>query len=235
MHKLKNKLFSSLLSLFLLTFPFAAPSQGQGANKLPPDQVEKVHNRLFPKGPKGEITDMLARTTGDVNVPCVVPVWQRVMVPFVDELGMLASKSDLIVVAKAVAGTTHVNADKDFLYTDWNFVVEDVLKDNPKASVQPGATILVTRPGGKLQINGRMVHAACADFEDFSGGHEYLLYLGFVPDTGAYTSSGSAAFAISPTKRLDSFHYRESEVSDKDALLKAAKEGVALSAQIPRR
>ncbi len=128
MHKLKNKLFSSLLSLFLLTFPFAAPSQGQGANKLPPDQVEKVHNRLFPKGPKGEITDMLARTTGDVNVPCVVPVWQRVMVPFVDELGMLASKSD-----------------------------------------------------------------------------------------------------------LDSFHYRESEVSDKDALLKAAKEGVALSGGRSRR
>ena len=207
--------------------------QGQGVANLTPEQIEKVHSRLFRKGPTGEITNMLSRTTGDVHVPCVVPVWQRIKVPFVDELGMLASRSDLIVLAKAEAGTTHMNADRDFLYTDWNFVVEEVLKDNPKASVQPGATILVTRPGGKLQINGRMVHAACADFEDFSSRQEYLLYLGFVPETGAYASGGSAAFAISPPKRLDSFHYRESEASDKDALLKAAKEGVALSRTIP--
>src|SRR5216683_6320161 len=131
MHKLTP--FSSLLSLFLLTFPFAASSQGQGA-KLQPDQVEKVHSRLFHKGPVGQIPDMLSRGTGDIYVPCVVPVWQKVKVPFLDELAMLASKSDLIVLAKAETGATHMNADKDFLYADWNFVVEEVLKGNPKAS-----------------------------------------------------------------------------------------------------
>ena len=230
-----------VVSLLFLVCAFASPQTlrasppGQGANNLTPDQVEKVHSRLFHKGPVGQIPDMLSKGTGDIYVPCIVPVWQRVMVPFVDDLAMLASKSSLIVLAKAGTGTTHMNADKDFLYTDWTFIVEEVLKDNPQAPVLNGGTILVTRPGGKLQINGRAVHATCADFDDFASGQEYLLYLGFLPETGAYASNGTAAFAVSPApKRLDSFHYRESEVGDRDALLKRARESVTTSSRFPR-
>jgi len=77
MHKFKTNLFSCFL-LFLLTFPFAASSQGPSANKLPPDQVEKVHSRLPHKGGAiGEITERLSKTTGDVNVRCVLGVSRK--------------------------------------------------------------------------------------------------------------------------------------------------------------
>jgi len=56
------------------------------------------------------------------------------------------------------------DADKDFLYTDWNFTVEEVMKTNGNSPVYRGATILVTRPGGKLQVNGRTVYATCGIF-----------------------------------------------------------------------
>jgi len=239
MHKLKTKLFS-YLSLFLLTFSFAATSQGQGANTLTPDQIEKVHSRLSHKGGAvGEIPQMLSKATGDVHVRCVLGVAQKVAVvpppSPVDELGMLAAESDLVVLGKAGTGTAHMTADKDFLYTDWSFTVEEVLKSNANSPVYPRATILVTRPGGKLQVSGRTVYATCGDFLDFESGQEYLLYLRFVPETGAYTGGGWGAFAVSPTiKRLDPFHYPEWKTTDKDTLLKTAREGAAISGRFLR-
>lgn len=197
-------LLGAVLALMGSAQSLGQQSSGQG--KLTPDQSEKVHNHLFQKGPAGQIPDMPSKGKGDVYVPCVVPVWQRIQVPFMDELATLASKSDLIVLAKAEAAATHMNAGKDFLYTDWNFVVEEVLKDNPKAPVQPGTAILVARPGGNLQINGRMVHAHCADFEDFAHGQEYLLYLGFVPETGARTRATEAPRLPFPTNPTDWTH-----------------------------
>jgi len=188
----------SALLLFLVTLMCSQWATGQGVtSRLTPDEMQKVHSRLFHKGPVGQIPEMLSKTTGPVNVPCVVGVVQKVMVSPVDELSMLAADSDLVVLGKAGAGTAHMTADKDFLYTDWNFTVEEVLKNNATSPVETGATILVTRPGGKLQVNGRMVQANCADFLDFSTGREYLLYLRFVPETGAYTiGGGSGAFEV---------------------------------------
>lgn len=223
-----KRLFSSLLSLFLVTFPLPAPSRGQGA-KATPDQVEKVHSRLFHNGPVGQIPDMVSKGTGDVYVPCVVAVVQRIWVSPQEELAMLASESDLVALAKAEASESHMNADKDFLYTDWNFTVEEVLKENPNASVSPGATIVVTRPGGKLKVNGRTVFATCAAFLDFASGQEYLLYLHFVPETGSYSiGAGARAYAVSATtKRLDSVNKYPEPPNHKDTLLKEARNGVA--------
>lgn len=220
------------LILFCIAFTLQASSR-QGATKPTPDEVEKVHSHLFHKAPEGEIPNELASTTGDVHIVCVVPIMQRIWVPFVDDLAMLASKSDLIVVGKAGNSTSHMNDDKDFLYSDWTFTVEEVLKDNPAASAQPGASILVTRPGGKLQINGRMVYANCADFREYISGQEYLLYLGFIPETGAYANHGTAAFSLSQVRRLDEVNYQR-EAPDKDTLLKTAREAVLLSTKIPR-
>jgi hypothetical protein len=149
---------------------------------------------------------------------------------------MLAADSDLVVLGKTGTGTAHMTAEKDFLYTDWDFTVEEVLKNNATSAVHSGATIIVTRPGGKLQVSGRIVYATCGDFLDFAPGQEYLVYLRFLPETGAYAvSGGGGAFAVSPTtKRLDPFNYPEWKTSDKDTLLKTARDGVAISGKFPR-
>ena len=137
-------------------------------------------------------------------------------------------------MGKAETGKSHVNDDKSWLYSDWTFTVEEVLKDNAAAPVQAGATILVTRPGGQLVINGRLVSANCADFREFIAGQEYLLFLSFFPETGAYMSGGSAAFALSSVHRLDQDHYQAGESPDKETLLKTAREAVAKAASFPR-
>lgn len=222
-------------ALILLCVPVmlraSPPAQGPN-NKPTPDQIEKVHSRLFThKGPPGQIPDMLSKGTGVVKVPCIVPAFQRVQLSFADDLAVLASKSDLVVVGKAETGKSHMNDDKSFLYSDWTFTVEEVLKGNQAAPAQPGATILVTRSGGQLVVNGRLVHAHCSDFRAFDSGQEYLLFLTFVPETGAYTTNGAAVFALSQVRRLDEAHYHHGESPDKDTLLKTAREAVARISQ----
>jgi len=91
----------------------SSPSQGAGKT---PEQIASVHSRLFRKGPAGGITNMLSKASGDVHVACLVPVAQQVKVKmsFTEELALFASDSDLVVLGKAEAGTTHVNAVTDF-------------------------------------------------------------------------------------------------------------------------
>ncbi len=227
------------LSVPLMTGLLAAHGHCQGVSKLSSDQVEKVHGRLFHKGPVGQIPEMLAKSTGDVHASCVIGIVQRVMVvpppSPVEDLGRLAAESDLVVLGKTGTGVTHMTADKDFLYTDWNFTIEEVLKSNGTSPVYLGATILVTRSGGKLLINRRTVYANCADFLDFAAEQEYLLYLRFVPETGAYTGDGWGAFAVFPsTKRLDASRNSEWKIPDKETLLKTARDGVAISGRFLR-
>lgn len=227
--------YLSILSFFAFTLRASPPPPAQGANKPTPDQIEKVHSQLFHKGVVGQITDMLSKGTGDVYAVCIVGISQHIQVPFSQQLVALAAGSDLVVLAKAETGTSHMSADKDFLYTDWNFVTEEILKNNAYSAVETGATILVTRPGGKLQVDGRTVYADCPNFLSFANGQQYLLYLQFIPETGAYALRwGGAAFLVStPTaKRLDNSH--ESEVTDKDTLLKNVRDAVVTSRTMPR-
>ena len=228
------RLLQILFPALLMTL-VGSLSQGQNPN-VTPEQMEKVHSHLFRQGERWQIQTMLSRGTGDVHVPCNLGVAQSIVLPLNSQLATLTTASDLVVLAKAQAGTTHVNDDQSFLYTDWNFTVEEVLKDNPQASVPWGATILVTRLGGHLEINGRMVYANCPDFEEFVTGREYVLYLKYLPQTGAYVSHGWG-FLVSPVvRRLNPHTPRypgEAEVTDKEALLSIARDAVGASAKTP--
>lgn len=223
-----------ILSFFAFTLRASPPPPAQGAYKPTPDQIEKVHSRLFNKGIFGQITDMLSKGTGDVHLPCIVGISQHIQVPFSRQLLALAADSDLVVLAKAETGTSHMSANKDFLYTDWYFVAEEILKNNSYSAVGTDATILVTRPGGKLQVNGRTVYADCPNFLSFANRQQYLLFLRFIPETGAYALHwGSAAFLVSTprAKRLDDSD--EPEVTDKDTLLKNVRDAVVISRTMP--
>jgi hypothetical protein len=61
-----------------------------------------------------------------------------------------------------------------------------VLKDNPAAHVAPQTRLTVTRPGGKVALNGREITAIDRSFKRLAVGGRYLLFLRFIPATGAY-------------------------------------------------
>lgn len=190
------------LLLSLLTVAISACTQSTNSSQvskpLTPEQVAAVHGKLFRAGTPGQIQQQLAATKGDVVLrPFGMSSEIGFELPLGAKLLTLTCQSDLAIVAKAGPSLSHPTADQGFVYTDWQFTVEEVLKDNPKAPIPGSATIVVTRPGGVLEINGRKVQAKLAHFRDFVQGEELLLYLQYVPETGAYSISQPNYFGIS--------------------------------------
>jgi hypothetical protein len=186
--------------VFLLTLSACAQSTTpiQPNKPLTPEQIAAVHGKLFSAGVPGQIQERLRNTEGDVTLmPVGISQEIGIDLPLVWKLQNLACESDLVVIAKADAGTSHATMDQSFIYTDWQFTIQQVLKDNPKAPVRAGDTITVTRPGGTLEINGRKVVASLRTFRAFVPGEELLLYVHFVPATGAYSMRTSQFFGTS--------------------------------------
>jgi hypothetical protein len=190
------------LATLLLAAVFSACARGSNSSQvnkpLTPEQIAAVHGNLFRAGTPGQIQQQLAATKGDVVLrPFGMSSEIGIELPLDAKLLTLTCQNDVAVVAKAGASFSNPTADQGFVYTDWQFTVEQVLKDNPKAPIAGSASIVVTRPGGTLEIRGRKVYARLSNFRDFVQGEELLLYLHYVPETGAYSIREPNYFSIS--------------------------------------
>src|SRR5437764_14498436 len=86
------------------------------------------------------------------------------------------------------------------MYAGSKFAVEHVLKDNLHSPSAGRYTLIVTRSGGKLQINGRNIYANDLGFKDFTSGGRYLLFLDFIPQTSAYKAKEEKSFSLETKK-----------------------------------
>jgi hypothetical protein len=103
----------------------------------------------------------------------------------------LACRADAVVIAIPKSRSSHLTENEDFVFTDYEMTVQEVLKDNAVAHIQLNNDITMTRPGGTIQLNGHSVKALDVSFQPFQGGKRYLLFLSFIPTTGAYKSVSS--------------------------------------------
>jgi hypothetical protein len=195
----------ALLAIFaaaiFLALPFAAGRtaaqdkiQTQAPPTLTPQQIEDIHSHLFSSGqwqldkegkPIPEIPRQLATTSGDIYLRNIVVSETFGEADDPTRFGQFACFSDVIVLGAADTGISHMTSDKSYLYTDWEFSVERVFKNNPNASVQTGSRITIVAPGGTLQIDGRTIHAS--ELVPLpAAGQRYLIFLTSVPKTGAY-------------------------------------------------
>jgi hypothetical protein len=100
----------------------------------------------------------------------------------------LASNSDAIVVGTVTSKTSQLTEDGTFVFTDYILIAEEVLKDYSAAGINPFSNLTVTRPGGKILLNGRVVNAIDKSFGRLVVGSRYVLFLKHVSSTGAYRS-----------------------------------------------
>lgn len=182
--------------------------RSQGVNALSPDQVAKEHGRIFSENP-GVLQKALANGTGDAyahgghsntTLTETVPASVSRSDLEIFSIARLLCRHDLTVVGRIGTGTSHLTNDGGFLYTDWGFLVEQVIRNNPEAPVVSGNSIIVVKAGGKLQVQGRTVYAVDDNFAGFESGQEYLLFLDYVPKTGAYAAYAPSGYGISGSK-----------------------------------
>ncbi|HXG66045.1 MAG TPA: hypothetical protein VNO70_13165 [Blastocatellia bacterium] len=92
--------------------------------------------------------------------------------------------------------SSQLTEDEDFIFTDCDVSVEDILKDNPVKSIKPGDNITITRPGGTVKLKGRVVRAIDTSFRSFEIGGRYILFLRFIPSTETYKAFSNGSFQL---------------------------------------
>lgn len=158
----------------------------------------KEHGKLykeFEHGPK--LADLTAQGAGDVTVveDSPIPVGPGYTPP--PFLNAIACEADAVVVGVlGGASASDLTDDGHFIFTDYELTVEEVVKDNAAAPLRQGGGIVVTRPGGEVRLNGRSVRALDDAFKPFAAGGRYVLFLRYVPATGAYRAFGSGSFRL---------------------------------------
>lgn len=154
---------------------------------------QKKHSRLF-KGyaqetPNGKRLRELVAEKGDVSISREVGDQILPSSFSLDRYLRATSCGASAVVLGVVKGKSSQLTDEGtFTFTDYEITVEEVIRDNPAAPIQPDAGITVSRPGGAVRLGGHTVSATDASARPLRVGERYLLFLQFIPETGAYKS-----------------------------------------------
>jgi hypothetical protein len=116
---------------------------------------QKAHSRLY-KGLKNaaggrQIRDLVAER-GDVEIIEVIGDQQRPRYRNIYKyLTTISCKADAVVIGAVRNKTSQIIEEGTFTFTDYEFVLEGVIKDVPAATAKSNDVITVTRPGGDGQ------------------------------------------------------------------------------------
>ena len=105
------------------------------------------------------------------------------------------ANSDLIVIGTPVSSRSFPIQDRTFLFTEYSVNVEKVISPG-KTNVTPGQTIVVSRGGGEMIVDGVLVKAIEPAFDQLRLNQPYIFMLRAVPNTDAFRALGSGTFSV---------------------------------------
>jgi hypothetical protein len=200
-----SSLLLGVVILVLVTTSALCPQKvfTQGTSKQAVMNERQVqHSKLYAayKG-IGDLRVIAAKSTGDVEVLAGIgqKIFQSDARPIDSEtfLNDVIAKSDAIVIGTVREQQSFLTAEGTFVFTDYSFSVEQILKNNNLGPLRPTDNIVITRPGGVIELGGHTVKAADESLGSFERTHRYLLFLDYIPATGAYKAFNSyGAFQI---------------------------------------
>lgn len=155
---------------------------------------QRLHSRLYEyrATTNKTIKDLVAHAGGRILVIDVSGQGEALTESQTPEsyFGQLVRTSDAVIRASAKTKISQITEDGAFVFTDYDVVLTEVLKDNPdKPLGTVGATITVTRPGGKVVVDGIVVKASDRGFEPLPLNRPLLLFLRYIPETEAYRAT----------------------------------------------
>ena len=87
------------------------------------------------------------------------------------------SHSAAIIVGTVSKAQAHLSSDKSFAYSEFDFLVAEVLKDDVQSPIGIGQTIPVERPGGKVRVAPGNIHEYRTTLHPLEVGSRYALFL----------------------------------------------------------
>jgi hypothetical protein len=113
-----------------------------------------------------------------------------------DDLARRINYGDAIVTATAEAQRSAFTPRQSFIYSDWDFRVVNVFKNNSSVPTPLGQLITVVRSGGTITRNGIAYTVYDKTFPDFNPGSTYILFLRQLPESHSF-AAGAGALLIS--------------------------------------
>jgi hypothetical protein len=192
--------FCVLLSVFGITLLISDGSADKPQKEDPtPVQLgvmterQKRHSRLYEKYRSDEkITDLLRLKSKEVEIRRLAPLpfnSIRTVPPSASDIvRRIACDADLILIGEVKDKVSQVTESQDFVFTDYTFSVQRVLKNTVPSSAQQSGEVNVTRPGGAVLISGKTITAIDETFQLLGRGKQYLLFLRYLPDMDSFMS-----------------------------------------------
>jgi len=95
-------------------------------------------------------------------------------------------EADAVVAGTVKSKASQLTEDGTFTFTTYQMTVTQVLKNNAIAPIVSGNNIEVTRPGGAILMNGRVITVRDESYPSLDPHGRYLLFLRFIASTGSY-------------------------------------------------
>ncbi|HEV2881216.1 MAG TPA: hypothetical protein VGX24_08085 [Pyrinomonadaceae bacterium] len=229
-----KKVFISMVILIFVTGATINALRGQSQNHAMPNnkkedatpiqegvmtEKQRHHSKIFKSYghvTKGKKLRDLVSEQGDTEIvynigelPVNPPLAREQL------LQILTCEVDVVVSGVVKEKASQLLDEGTFIFTDYQLVVEDVLKNAAGNSLGRGDEITIVRPGGTVNLKGHLVRAVDNRQEPLKVGEKYLVYLELIPETGAYRP-------LSHPYLDDSFHLQDNkaeQVSQKPAPL----------------
>jgi hypothetical protein len=101
-------------------------------------------------------------------------------------LRQMSCEADAIVIGRMGTKTSQLTEDGKFTFSDYHMHVLEILKNNAAAPIAVNSDIELTRPGGAIRLNGRVIRVTDSSFPHLEANLQYLLFLKFNSETGSY-------------------------------------------------
>lgn len=163
-------------------------------------EKQRVHSRLIESGDQYKAGRRLddfvdGQPSGAyIEPPLEITSPDALRLSFPDFINNLMCEADAVVSAVVRDRTSQLTDQKRFVFTDYTMLVKEIYKGH--LDIAPNVGITVTRPGGKVSINGRIVTAVDSSYQLLESDQRYLLFLRYIPETGAYRSQSKGTFLI---------------------------------------
>lgn len=190
--------------------------------KIEKTAKQKEHGKLYRHGGGRSLLERADTETGDIAVFADPPLevlsadYREPETPAA-LLQKRVCRLSAVVVGTLANETAQFNEDKDFVFTDYEVKIEEVVKDNPQSPIQVGGNITITRDGGILKLDGRTFKAELADFKAFTKGQRFLLLLRYLPATDSYIAFAGGSFQLRENRVVPYLDTARGEIKDDPA------------------
>ena len=121
---------------------------------------------------------------------------------FSDVVRDLACGAGAVFTGTVLGAASFPIADGTFLFTDYTVVMQDVLRPGHVTALQSGQRTIVTRLGGRVEIDGRTRRAIAVDLPLLQEGRQYLFFVKYLPATRDFEANQSTSAFLVDGRRV---------------------------------